>query len=96
MLMEGKLVPYFSDKASEMLNSAATMSDILEAANSCFNHIKRIFTELEDILPFEILRSSRDKANYLLVKEARIIAMTSTHAAIKVRLTTVKCFLFLP
>jgi intron-binding protein aquarius len=38
---------------------------------------------LEDIRPFEILRNQRDKANYLLVKEARIIAMTSTHAAMR-------------
>ena len=43
----------------------------------------KIFSELADIRPFELLRAQRDKANYLLVKEARIIAMTSTHAAMR-------------
>jgi intron-binding protein aquarius len=45
--------------------------------------LEKIFEELADIRPFEILRMGRDKANYLLVKEARIIAMTSTHAAMR-------------
>lgn len=45
--------------------------------------MEKIFSELSDIRPFEILRSARDKANYLLIKEARIIAMTSTHAAMR-------------
>jgi intron-binding protein aquarius len=31
------------------------------------------------------LQSARDKANYLLIKEARIIAMTATHAAMRRR-----------
>lgn len=34
-------------------------------------------------MPFEILRRDRDKANYLLTNEARIVAMTSTHAAMR-------------
>lgn len=57
--------------------------ELLEIARGCERHIRRIFDELADIRPFEILRSQRDKANYLLVKEARIIAMTSTHAAMR-------------
>ena len=43
----------------------------------------RLFSELEDIVPFEILRRERDKANYLLTNEARIVAMTTTHAAMR-------------
>ena len=31
---------------------------------------------------FELMRSGLDRANYLLVKEAKIIAMTCTHAAL--------------
>lgn len=35
--------------------------------------------------PFEIMRSQRDRSNYLLTKEAKVIAMTCTHAALKRR-----------
>lgn len=34
---------------------------------------------------FELLRSGADRADYLLIKEAKIIAMTCTHAALKRR-----------
>ena len=54
-------------------------------AEGCYRHIQKIFKELEDIRPFELLRTSRDRSNYLLTMEARIIALTSTYAAIKHR-----------
>lgn len=34
-------------------------------------------------MAFELLRNGRDRADYLLVKEAKIIAMTCTHAALR-------------
>ncbi|CAL8581376.1 hypothetical protein XPA_007074 [Xanthoria parietina] len=74
---------YFSDAPQPLFPPEASREQVLDIARGCQRHIERIFTELEDIRPFEILRTSRDKANYLLVKEARIIAMTSTHAAIR-------------
>lgn len=40
---------------------------------------------LQEFRAFELLRSGRDRINYLLVKEAKIIAMTCTHAALKRR-----------
>ncbi|KAL8912743.1 MAG: hypothetical protein Q9171_002282 [Xanthocarpia ochracea] len=74
---------YFSDAPQPLFPPEASREQVLDIARGCQKHIERIFTELEDIRPFEILRTSRDKANYLLIKEARIIAMTSTHAAIR-------------
>jgi intron-binding protein aquarius len=74
---------YFSNAPQPLFPPTADRSQILDIAQGCYNHVKKIFTELEDIRPFEILRNPRDKANYLLVKEARIIAMTSTHAAMR-------------
>jgi intron-binding protein aquarius len=46
-----------------------------------------MFKELVDIRPFELLRTTRDRSNYLLTMEARIIALTSTYAAIQHRET---------
>lgn len=74
---------YFQDAPQPLFPPGLQKEQLLEIARGCQRHIKRIFTELEDIRPFEILRSSKDKANYLLIKEARIIAMTSTHAAVR-------------
>ncbi|KAH1650344.1 hypothetical protein KXV89_002738 [Aspergillus fumigatus] len=74
---------YFSTAPQPVFDPAASKETLLDVAEGCQRHIDKIFSELEDIRPFEILRQSRDKANYLLVKEARIIAMTSTHAAMR-------------
>jgi intron-binding protein aquarius len=51
-----------------------------------FNHLLLdTFDEIEQVRPFELLRSNKERSNYLLVKEARIVAMTSTHASLKRR-----------
>lgn len=74
---------YFSNAPQPLFDSSAPKDALLDIASGCQRHIDRIFSELEDIRPFEILRQPRDKANYLLIKEARVIAMTSTHAAMR-------------
>jgi intron-binding protein aquarius len=77
---------YFSNTPSPMFPDNISLAEALEIAQGGYRHIQKIFSELEDIRPFELLRTPRDRQNYLLKKEARIIAMTSTHAAIKVRI----------
>ena len=37
----------------------------------------------DEFRAFELLRTGLDRTRYLLVKEAKIIAMTCTHAALK-------------
>ncbi|KAL4869358.1 hypothetical protein BDV12DRAFT_185244 [Aspergillus spectabilis] len=74
---------YFSNAPQPVFDPSAAKETTIDAAEGCQRHIGKIFSELEDIRPFEILRQPKDKANYLLVKEARIIAMTSTHAAMR-------------
>ena len=74
---------YFQNAPQPLFPPDASKETILDIAKGCQRHIDRIFTELEDIRPFEILRTPKDKTNYLMVKEARIIAMTSTHAAMR-------------
>ncbi|KAH7041014.1 uncharacterized protein B0I36DRAFT_260520 [Microdochium trichocladiopsis] len=74
---------YFSDAPQPLFPLDGDRDTILDIANGCYHHISKMFSELEDVLPFEILRRDRDKANYLLTNEARIVAMTSTHAAMR-------------
>jgi len=56
-----------------------------EIAEGCYRHIKKIFTELDEYRAFELLRNGRDRSKYLLIKTAKIIAMTCTHAALRRR-----------
>ena len=75
---------YFSNApVATLFPDQSTLEDVREVASGCQCHIDKIFSELESIRPFEILRNNRDQANHLLVSEARIIAMTSTHAAMR-------------
>ncbi|KAJ4859970.1 AAA domain-containing protein [Trichoderma breve] len=74
---------YFSDAPQPLFPPEADRAQVLGIAQGCYRHISKIFSELADIRPFEILRREKDKANYLLTNEARIIAMTTTHAAIR-------------
>lgn len=76
---------YFSNAPQPLFPPSAGKGTTLDIARGCYHHVTKIFTELADVRPFEILRRDRDKANYLLTNEARIIAMTSTHAAMRRR-----------
>ena len=70
---------YFSD-APKALFCGDKVKDIV-SAEGCFTHIDRIFEELRDYRAFELLRTQGLRGDYLLTKQARIVAMTCTHAA---------------
>ncbi|KAJ8958745.1 hypothetical protein NQ318_016473 [Aromia moschata] len=73
----------FFEDAPQPLFKGQSYKEDLEVAESCFRYIDHIFKELEEFRAFELLRSGLDRSKYLLVKEAKIIAMTCTHAALK-------------
>jgi len=54
----------------------------LESARSCERHLAHMFEELQSYRAFELLRSQRQRTDYMLVKEAKVVAMTCTHAAL--------------
>ncbi|CAH1791178.1 unnamed protein product [Owenia fusiformis] len=85
MIMEHFPFTKFFDNAPQPLFKARTYEEDLDIAEGCFRHIKRIFTQLEEFRAFELLRSGADRSRFLMVKEAKIIAMTCTHAALKRR-----------
>uniref|UniRef100_A0A182P429 RNA helicase aquarius n=1 Tax=Anopheles epiroticus TaxID=199890 RepID=A0A182P429_9DIPT len=73
---------FFKD-APQPLFGGATYGENMDIARSCFRYVSHMFAELEEFRAFELLRSGLDRSKYLLVKEAKIIAMTCTHAALK-------------
>ncbi|KAJ2383351.1 hypothetical protein GGI05_005346, partial [Coemansia sp. RSA 2603] len=62
-------------------DSQPTTEDVIELATGCFAYLDDMFVELRELQPFELLPGARDRANYLLTNQARIVAMTCTHAA---------------
>merc|ERR1719402_514962 len=80
-----ELFPFtkFFSNAPQPLFHGGGYEDYLEVAMGCWRYIEDVFTQLEVHRAFELLRSGLDRTRYLNVKEAKIIAMTCTHAALK-------------
>ena len=70
-------------KAPNPLFEGKDFAEDFETAQSCWRYIQDIFTQLDEFWAFELLRSGLDRTRYLCVKEAKIVAMTCTHAALK-------------
>eukprot|EP00088_Acartia_fossae_P071181 TRINITY_DN971_c0_g1_i1.p1 TRINITY_DN971_c0_g1~~TRINITY_DN971_c0_g1_i1.p1 ORF type:complete len:1287 (+),score=326.77 TRINITY_DN971_c0_g1_i1:467-3862(+) len=81
----GDLFPFnvFFANAPKPLFRGESFDEHFECAMSCWRYIQDIFTQLDEFWAFELLRSGLDRTRYLCVKEAKIIAMTCTHAALK-------------
>jgi intron-binding protein aquarius len=74
---------FFEDApAHKMFQDGYSFEANLEIAKGCFRHLQSMFTELKDYSAFELLRSHKKRGDYLLTKQARIVAMTCTHAAL--------------
>mmetsp|Transcript_4030 Transcript_4030/g.6213 ORF Transcript_4030/g.6213 Transcript_4030/m.6213 type:complete len:1352 (+) Transcript_4030:1-4056(+) len=75
----------FFSNAPQPIFKGQSYEEQSRIAEGCFRHLKNMFKELEECRAFELLRSSYDRGTYLLSKQAKIIAMTCTHAAMKRR-----------
>ncbi|KAL9235786.1 hypothetical protein vseg_010522 [Gypsophila vaccaria] len=73
----------FFSNAPQPIFTGESFSKDMRAAKGCFRHLKTMFQELEECRAFELLKSTVDRANYLMTKQAKIVAMTCTHAALK-------------
>merc|ERR1712241_569063 len=75
----------FFSNAAQPLMKGSSYDEHYECAMSCWRYITDLFTQLDEFWAFELLRSGLDRTRYLCVKEAKIVAMTCTHAALKRR-----------
>ncbi|XP_050234237.1 uncharacterized protein LOC126682560 [Mercurialis annua] len=73
---------FFSNTPKPVFTGQSFEKD-MRAAKGCFRHLRTMFQELEECRAFELLKSTADRANYLMTKQAKIVAMTCTHAALK-------------
>ena len=63
--------------------SEANVEYAIRKAKGCFRHLVEMFTELEECRFLELLKMPKDRSEYLLTKQAKIVAMTCTYAALK-------------
>jgi len=73
---------FLPDKTDKLFGSCRTTSEAAAAANGCISHLRALFSELREYRAFELLRSNKQRTDYLLTKQARVVAMTCTHAAL--------------
>ncbi|GAO47490.1 hypothetical protein SAICODRAFT_57839 [Saitoella complicata NRRL Y-17804] len=69
--------------APQPLFSDASIKENISVAEDCYKHMQNLFEELGGLRPLELLKRRKDKLDYLLTKEARIIALTSEQAITK-------------
>lgn len=60
-----------------------TEPELRSTAERCFSYLAFTFAQLAQCRPFEVLKHGKDRSDYLVIKHARIVAMTCTHAALK-------------
>ena len=53
-----------------------------ERARGCAASLRELFAELKEYRAFELLRTNRHRTEFVLAQEARVVAMTCTHAAL--------------
>ena len=73
----------FFANAPKLLFKGRDFAEDFEVAQSCWRFLGYISTQLDEFWAFELLRSVLDRTRYLCVKEAKIIAVTCTPAALK-------------
>jgi intron-binding protein aquarius len=75
----------FFSNAPQPLFKEQSFEEDMEVAEGCFRHLRKMFAQIQDCRAFELLKLHSDRSNYLLTKQATIVALTCTHAALKRR-----------
>ncbi|KAK5669780.1 hypothetical protein QVD99_004160 [Batrachochytrium dendrobatidis] len=68
-----------------LLFSANSLESAVSAATMLYQHIQDIFNELAETQALELLRSRKDRADYIISKQARVIGITATDISLKRR-----------
>ncbi|XP_003371810.1 conserved hypothetical protein, partial [Trichinella spiralis] len=75
--------PLFLDDDGDEEKGELNYEQNMQIAHSCWNYIRNIFDQLAEFRAFESLRTRYDRVEYLLTSQAKVIAMTCTHAALR-------------
>ncbi|CAI5484003.1 unnamed protein product [Closterium sp. Yama58-4] len=75
----------FFQEAPGFKMTGGSYAQDMRMAESCFEFLKGMFQELEECRAFELFKTTADRSNYLMARQAKVVAMTCTHAALKRR-----------
>lgn len=76
------LIHFFEADSETMFAEAATATDAAAVVRAAARGVRRLLDELDSYRAFELLRSRKQRADYMLTNQARIVALTCTHAAL--------------
>lgn len=83
VVTEFPFTEFFKTAPEPIFREGADFTESMRAAEGGMKHLKDMATFLDECRAFEILRTYNERANYLISTQAKIIAMTCTHAALK-------------
>lgn len=70
---------FFYEYGEKITNESSFLKES-ELRDACLI-IRQLFEDIRELRPYEIISNARQKANLLLARDAKIVAMTSTYAA---------------
>ncbi|GMM36482.1 hypothetical protein DASC09_038070 [Saccharomycopsis crataegensis] len=72
-------------KTANLFDESAEFKENVSEAAYYYGCVATLFEKLQSYRPFEVLRSSKERSNYMLVKQAKVVAMTATHLAMRLK-----------
>lgn len=96
----GKCFPFsafFADAPQPLFRGDRSADE--QAAEGCFNHLRRIFAELTDYRAFELLRTQALRTDYLLTKQvsnSALLRLVRVHAMKIIPFSDTSCWSGLP
>ena len=82
----GTLFPFggfFNEDSVRAKLSGPDVAANVETARQCFEHLRVLFAELRECRPFELLTTAKDRGDYIMTTLAKVVGMTTTHAALR-------------
>ncbi|KAI9223913.1 hypothetical protein BC828DRAFT_374759 [Blastocladiella britannica] len=68
-----------------LFDKCTDLDQAQSVAGACWRHVRAMYTDAEQSQAMDVLRTERDRINLLLARDARVVAMTTTFAALKYR-----------
>ena len=75
---------FFADAPKPIFTEAVDQTTAIKAAKDSYHYIEKLFKQLDEMRPFELLKSVQHRGNYV-VSKAKIVAMTSATCSLKRR-----------
>ena len=83
LIKEFPFSKYFEKEINILNKNESSIKTIKETLDNLIAKINEMFIEIKECHIFELIRNNNERGNYLIAKQAKIIAMTCSYAAMK-------------